>query len=379
VVSAGALVTTGALALPASALPTHARSASSAPRTLIVQKIASGKKLHHMFRPGGTGALRTEALTKPDDISALGGHIFVGFANGVGPQGEPSKTGNLDSTIVEFTLSGKWVRQWDLRGKVDGFAADPFINKIVSTVNEDAKSSLYTISVGTGSVVHYTYNKPLPHRGGTDAVSIYNGNIFVVASAPGTTGTPAPHAPAVYAVTLNRATKVAAVREVFSITSVAKSVNGPDAGQFVRLALTDPDSSAVVPWQSPRFGGDYMLDAQGDQELIFDHPAGWRPGLQVLHLSTSVDDTAWVTSRVGALYTTDPGADTLDVVVGNFSVGTAYTAVTPCNANSAPTTCPAPGFPANYLGTVNLKTGAVSKVSLGGATLKPVGLIFVKF
>ena len=122
-----------------------------------------------------------------------------------------------------------------------------------------------------------------------------------------------------------------------------------------------------------------MLDSQGDLELIFDHPAGWRPGLQVLHLTTSVDDTAWATSRVGVLYTTDPGADTLDAVAGNFSVGTAYTAVTPCNANSAPATCPAPGFPANYLGAINLKTGAISKVSLVGAALKPVGLIFVKF
>ncbi len=54
-----------------------------------------------------------------------------------------------------------------------------------------------------------------------------------------------------------------------------------------------------------------------------------------------------------------------------------YTSVAPCNANSAPATCPAPGFPANYLGTVNLKTGAISPVTTMGAKLSPKGLIFV--
>ena len=62
---------------------------------------------------------------------------------------------------------------------------------------------------------------------------------------------------------------------------------------------------------------------------------------------------------------------------GPFKVGTLYTAVTPCNSNSAPATCPAPGFAANYLGTINLKTGAISKVPTGGAKLNPKGMIYV--
>jgi hypothetical protein len=372
VVSASALVTTGAFALPASAGP--------ATHTLFVRQIAFGKKLHHKFRVGGTGAVRTEALAGPDDITQLGRNLYVGFQNGVGSQGEPSTDGNLDSTVVEFMLTGREVRQWDVKGKVDGLTADPFIGKVIATANEDANSSLYTISPATGRVTHYTYNKPLPHKGGTDAISIYQGWILISASAPGTSGKPAPHAPAVYVVTLNGKTRVAVVRELYSITSVAKNVNGPNAGKLVHLALTDPDSSEVVPPQSPRFRGDFMLDAQGDQELIFDHPAGfWRVGLQVLHLPTSVDDTAWVTSANGALYTTDSTANTVDVVFGVMSVGTAYTAVTPCNANSAPATCPAPGFPANYLGTVNLSTGALPKVPVAGAPLQPKGMIFVRF
>jgi hypothetical protein len=56
-----------------------------------------------------------------------------------------------------------------------------------------------------------------------------------------------------------------------------------------------------------------------------------------------------------------------------------YTAVTPCNANSAPVVCPAasaPQYPPNSLGTINLETGAVGKVAISGV-VTPKGLIFV--
>jgi hypothetical protein len=117
-----------------------------------------------------------------------------------------------------------------------------------------------------------------------------------------------------------------------------------------------------------------MLNSQGDEELIFSGTSG--QDLQVLKISNSVDDIAWATSASGTLYTTDSGADTVDAITGPFTPGTAYTAVTPCNANSAPSTCPAPGYPANSLGTINLKTGAVGMVTVIGP-VTPKGLIFV--
>jgi hypothetical protein len=154
------------------------------------------------------------------------------------------------------------------------------------------------------------------------------------------------------------------------------NVNSADHGKTVHLALTDPDSSEVVPGSSGRFAGDYMLDSQGDLEQIFlsrhhDH------ALSVLRLSQSVDDSAWATSRDGRLYATDSSHDAVDVVTGRFRDGTMLVAVTPCNANSAPSTCPAPGFPANYLGSENLRTGQVSPVQVSGPTLNPKGLIFL--
>src|SRR6202035_447867 len=112
--------------------------------------------------------------------------------------------------------------------------------------------------------------------------------------------------------------------------------------------LTDPDSNEVVPWSAPKYAGDFMLDSQGDQELIFDHFTGWHQHLTALHLPASVDDSAWATSRHGALYVTDGTDDTVDVVSGKFTVGTMYSPVTPCGSNSAPATCPAPRLPAHH-------------------------------
>jgi hypothetical protein len=52
-------------------------------------------------------------------------------------------------------------------------------------------------------------------------------------------------------------------------------------------------------------------------------------------------------------------------------------AVTPCGANDAPATCPAPGFPPNFLGTLNPWTGAITAVPMSGQPFEPQGMIFV--
>jgi hypothetical protein len=379
--TAGALVTAGALALPASAQPARPAAAGTVTHELTVRQILFGQKLHHKFRVDGTGAWRSESLTSPDDITELGRDLFVTFQNGVGPQGTPSTDGNTDSTLVEFTLGGRWVNQWDVVGKCDGLTADPLTGKVIATINEDAHSSLDTITVATGRLQHYRYSEALPHNGGTDAISIYRGEILISASAPGTTGkaAPQPTYPAVYVTTLHPKTGIAQVRPLYDDEALAKAVNGPDAGKLVRLALTDPDSNEVVPWSSTRFAGDFMLTSQGDKEQIFYRKAGWRVNLDVLTLSDSVDDTAWATARRGALYTTDQTTDTVDAVYGAFTVGAAYSAVTPCDANDAPAVCPAPGFPPNYLATDNLKTGALTPVKTLGPRVHPQGMIFIRF
>ena len=378
VVAAGLAATAGCTSSSSGTSTSSSASSASAStstvsNTLTVKQIVLAETLRHSYQPGGKGAARTEPLTQPDDIVTLGGNLYVGFQNGVGSQGEASASGNLDSTLVEVTRTGSVVKQWDVTGKIDGMGADSAAGQVIATVNEDSKSSLYTISGGT--LTHYAYiPSPLPNLGGTDAVAAYQGKILISASAPGTSGKAPASAPAVFTVTLKAGAKTAAAAPFFADNATATGVNAPNAGKKVTLALTDPDSNGVIPPGSPAFAGDFMLNSQGDQELIFSPASG--QNLQVLKISKPVDDTAWATAASGSLYATDSSADTVDAITGAFTPGTAYTTVAPCNANSAPSTCPGPGYPANSLGTINLKTGAVGTVALTGP-VTPKGLIFV--
>jgi hypothetical protein len=363
-------------------MATFAPAASAKPAgvTYSLSVILSGKSLHHSYTKAGSGKLHSEALTQPDDITEVGGDLFTGFQNGVGPQGQASTDGNRDCTVVEFTLSGSVVNQWDVRGKCDGLTANPVTGIVFATVNEDANSSLWAIDPVANQVTHYSYSK-LPHDGGTDAISFWNGLMLVSASAPGTTGAaaPKPYYPAVYVVTLNPVSHVATTKALFFDESHATAVDGPHAGHPVKLGLTDPDSNEVVPAFAPRFGGFFVLDSQGDLEQIYVHdPGASHQHLYVLSLSQSVDDTAWATTTDGAFYVTDHSADTVNVIRGFFTPGsTILTVATPCGSNSAPATCPAPGFPKNFVGSLNMFTGKVSPVSLTGPSIQPQGMIFV--
>jgi hypothetical protein len=360
--AASAVALSAALASTASAADRHA-----APSAFTATVLLNGAQLHHEVNG------KPEALSGPDDIARLPGRIFVAFQNGVGSMGEPSGTGNTSSTLVEANPSGHVVRQWDLTGKIDGLGANRATGQVVATVNEDGNSSIYAINTrgpAPKAMTHYTYNQsPLPHGGGTDGVTFTNGLLLVAASAP-TVAT----GPAVYEVTLHNSGN-AEVKSLFADNAPSTPAN---PGAPSTLSLTDPDSTTVVPVSAPRFAGDYMLDSQGDEQQIYvSQPGTPAQALSVLALSQSVDDTAFVTKHKGELVTTDSTADTVDVVKGPFQVGQAFTAVTPCNANNAPSTCPAPGFSANYLGTINLTTGTVLPISVGGVTLTPKGMLYL--
>jgi hypothetical protein len=379
VVTALAALTPCALALVTAGSPASATPGPGGWRggALTARTILSGASLTHDFTVAGTSTTSSEPLSSPDDITHLGRDIFVGFQNGVGPQGQASPSGNLDSTVVELTQGGQPVAQWDVVGKADGVTADPDTGTVIATVNEDANSSLYAITPGPGGgVQHYAYNEPLPHNGGTDAISVLDGRLYVSASAPGTTGTlpaPQPTFPAVYTVTLDAADSVATVSPLFydEDPAVVANVGTPQSGHVVNLALTDPDSNEIVPPDGPRFAGDFMLTSQGDQQQIFVSPRDHR--LSVVNLAQSVDDTAWPDQGYGTLYATDSTNDAIVAVTGEFPGGPVV-AATPCGANSAPATCPAPpAYPANYLASLNPWTGQVSALAVGGVPFVPQG------
>jgi hypothetical protein len=366
------------MALGTSARASRATSAIATSRPVFTNHIfATGAKIMHPT-PNGK-----EAISQPDDVTYLGGHIFVGFQNGVGPQGQASMTGNRDSTVVEFSLHGHDVDQWNLVGKCDGVTADPQTGQIIATVNEDAHSSIYLIDpVAGGKAVHYHYNEPLPSHGGTDAIEIYRRMILLSASAPGTTGVPAPRPnyPAVYRAVFDARTHIASIHALFYDEAAATVANTNSSGQGnkVRLALTDPDSNEDVPAYAHRFAGDFMLTSQGDKEQIFVSDAGGpHQALSVLKLSDSVDDTAWPSDSSGAIYTTDNSKNTINKITGPFKRGSVLVADTPCDANGAPSTCPGPGFPPNYLGQLNPNTGVITRVDLHGPAAAAQGMLFL--
>ena len=103
-VSSIAVLGAGGAGLAGAAPPAPAAGPASA--TLTVTPVLAGASLHHRYWPAGSSVADTEPLADPDDITLLGDDIFVGFQNGVGPQGQASTDGNLDSTVVEFTLNG---------------------------------------------------------------------------------------------------------------------------------------------------------------------------------------------------------------------------------------------------------------------------------
>jgi hypothetical protein len=114
VVAAGLVATAGcssssSSSSTSSSASTSAASASASSNGLTVKQIVQGTTLKHSFQPGGTGAAKTESLSQPDDLVALGGNLYVSFQNGVGSQGEVAPSGNLDSTLVEFTTAGSVV------------------------------------------------------------------------------------------------------------------------------------------------------------------------------------------------------------------------------------------------------------------------------
>ncbi|MEA9984273.1 hypothetical protein [Subtercola sp. RTI3] len=310
----------------------------------------------------GTGAYTVKTFpavgkeSKPDDITRLGDSIYVTFQNGVGPLGEASKTGVAASTIQQYALDGTAGKSWDVTGRVDGLTADPANSRLLLTANEDGNSSFSTLTPDAASpLVKYAYTG-LTHGGGTDAISIDSGVILVSGSNPTVTGKPA-----VYSVTLTDTT--AALTPVFTDDAAATAVNGPQAGTSVTLALTDPDSNAVVPASSTSFGGDFMLTAQADMQLVFAHNIGTAAqSLRVLSIPTPIDDTAFATATDQALWLTDPSNNSVDLVTGPFASGQAVSALTP---DSGP----------NSLATLSLTDGTLTPIT-ELAAIQPKGMIF---
>ncbi|HEY6397363.1 MAG TPA: hypothetical protein VIX82_07920 [Solirubrobacteraceae bacterium] len=317
----------------------------------------------------------TPPTTGADDITSLNGDVFIGWQNGVGPKGEPnSKSGQTSSRLVEYSRSGKLIASWELAGKIDGVGGDPSGHRVIASVNEDGNSSIDTITPSAPSgkqVRHYTYS-PAPDSGstgglltggGTDAVTVFRGHIYVTASAPATVASTA-----VFRVELNPGTGIATLTRTFEDSSMARdAVNG----ERVRLNLTDPDSSAVVPSPSSRHGGEFVLVSQGDQQLIFARrltPSSndfTRLLLRRGNDRAGVDDVRWSEGKRGRLIVVDNKTGTVYSVAGDFKPGTPFGSLDSVGSTANTT----------EVDTINLKTGQLTPFVTGLSTAK--GLLWL--
>lgn len=273
------------------------------------------------------------ATSGPDDIASLNGHVFVGWQNGIGPKGQPApKTHKTSSLLVEYGHTGRPVARWSLVGKVDGITGDPGLHAVIATVNEDGNTSLYTINPRNRRVSHYHYSpspdasgkSPVMTGGGTDDVTVVGSKILISASAPTRKGRAA-----AFVARLNSRTHVAKLSSAFADN--ARATDGL-SGASVKLSLTDPDSNATVPASAGLYGGDFMLDGQADQQLVFAHGIGGHPSLTRLLLNyngkrAGVDDVRWAQSAGQTLFVVDNAANKIYTVKGPFSPGDAVAAM----------------------------------------------------
>jgi hypothetical protein len=347
---AGALVASAGSASAAVSVPSH----------FTVTQFASG----------------SGATNKPDDIVRLDGDVFIAYQNGVSSTGEPGPGGITTSTVIEYDESGNVINQWTPTGRVDGLGADPFRHLIYATANEDGNSSFYVIDPSApvaSQLRHFSYSDPSGAiSGGTDAVSVDPcGNIYISASNPAAANSNA----VVRAVVGSPGADEVALSKTFA-DNAAGAGNGNGGGP-VTLALTDPDSNTIVPAASPRFANTFMLDSQGDGQLVFAPfgLSGSTPASALTQLTLSVpgaathpvvDDVRWASADGGVLYVVDQGANIVYKITGPFRAGQAFA--------SQPTDPSNPPLESDVV-KVNLRNGTESAFATGFNS--PKGLLYV--
>jgi hypothetical protein len=189
---------------------------------------------------------------------------------------------------------------------------------VIVSLNEDASTHLATITPSSASgqqVSYYVYSPdprgastPVALRtlGGTDQVSVdSSGNVLITASHAGTkTGT------AVFKVVLSAPSAGGTGTATLSPTYLdnASASNGNTGSGTATLALGDVDSGAIVPQDSPRYGGSYVVTDQTALELVFAKDIFNGSGLTVLKTQFGLDDLLWASSNGGTLYVVDKGA-----------------------------------------------------------------------
>ena len=285
---------------------------------------------------------------QPDSIALLNGHIFIGYGNGVAPDGSDGKS----STIVEYKKNGDVVATYSVVGHNDGLRVNPRTKHLWAMQNEDANPNLVIIDPIKGTQTVYTFG-PTPHGGGYDDIAFRGNDVFLSASNPSNNPN---FAPAVVRATISGS--VVNVSEALNASALATDI---PTDTPLTLNLQDPDSMIFNQF------GDLVLDSQADAELIVVHHLGFTDqsvfhlGLTLNGTAAQVDDTILATSAHGTVLVSDRDAGAAGIVYAIskniFSPGAAYTAT--------PTS----------VGSLDFDTGVITNVVTG--MVSPHGMAFM--
>lgn len=252
----------------------------------------------------------------PDSIAVVDDHVFVGYGDGVAPDGSDGKS----STIVEYSMNGDIVWTYTVKGHNDGLRVNPRTKQLWALQNEDANPNLVIIDPKTNTQTLYTFG-PTPHGGGYDDISFRGSDVFISASNPANN----PNlAPAIVKAQISGSTVVVTPAVSAAATATDIPTNTP-----VDLNLQDPDSMIFNPL------GDLVLDSQADAELIIVHHVGY-PDQAVYHLgliengsSAQIDDTVFATSSHGVILVSDRDGETVYAISRNIFAPSAVYSATP--------------------------------------------------
>lgn len=241
------------------------------------------------------------SYSNPDSVVVDAGNVFVGFQNVTAKDGSDKKT----STIVQYDLTGKVIKTFDVPGHQDGMRVDPVSHLLWSMSNEDGNPELTTIDLSSGAKKQYTFG-PTAHGGGYDDIVFMGGKAYLSASNPTVKNGTNP-APAVVTATLGAGT--VQTTPVLMGNAKAKDFN---SGADVAVAAIDPDSMFINP------SGDLTVDNQAGTALVSIHNPGPGQTVKQLTVGTQIDDTVYPQDAGGRVLVADTKGGAVYAISGTL-------------------------------------------------------------
>jgi hypothetical protein len=260
-----------------------------------------------IFAQGGSGE------SQPDSIALTSANVWVGYGDGNLPDGSDGKS----NQIVEYDFNGAVVNTFTVLGHNDGLKVNPADGTVWALQNEDSNPNLVIINPSTKKQSTFTFG-PTPHGGGYDDMVFTNGQVFMSASAPANNPNTGP---AIVQATLSGSQVNVSPVVLGNATALNIVTN-----TLTTLNLQDPDSMTLDPST-----GNLVLTSQADDELVIvGNVNSPNQTVSLLPLTmngkpVSVDDSVFVTSRVGTLLIVDQKANAIYVLKSSsFVPGTVF-------------------------------------------------------